>query len=250
MTKPQAATSSEEQLKILQKHFGALVMTVKQLKTSVDALNKQMEAIKTEEVKDIMKTQKVINEVIAEHTDAIKHLEIELVKEQKKTKSSKEQKKSHQEGVKDETLEKNIGTSKHIKKCRYFNRGFCKYRNRCKYFHPQDICEKYLLNQKCEVSDCAFRHPKQCKWTSTMDGCRRGLTCEYLHVTPVHEHEMYPCEGCKDVWTNLDCVKEHIVKGRKCYLCLNCDEWIQDKAKIFDEGWALLDGAGQLRTNI
>ena len=103
MTKPQADTSSEEQLKILQKHFGALVMTVKQLKTSVDALNKQMEGIKTEEVKDIMKTQKVIAEVIAEHTDAIKHLEIELVKEHKKTKLSEEQNNSHQEGVKDET---------------------------------------------------------------------------------------------------------------------------------------------------
>ena len=71
---------------------------------------------------------------------------------------------------------------------------------------------------------------KQCKWTNTTDGCRRGLTCE-----SVHEHEMCPCEGCKDVRTNLNCVKEHIVTGRKCYVCLNCDEWIRDKAKVFYE---------------
>ena len=61
MTKPQTAQSLEVQFKLLQKHFGAVVMTVKELKVSVDALEKKMEVVKTEEMEEIFKTKKVLD---------------------------------------------------------------------------------------------------------------------------------------------------------------------------------------------
>ena len=57
-------------------------------------------------------------------------------------------------------------------------------------------------------------------------------------------------EGCKDVWTEENYVVQHIINGQRCYFCLNCEEWICDKARVFDEGFTLLDEAGNLRYNI
>ena len=35
------------------------------------------------------------------------------------------------------------------KKCRYFDREFCKFTNKCRYIHPENICNSYRSNQKC-----------------------------------------------------------------------------------------------------
>ena len=69
-----------------------------------------------------------------------------------------------------------------IKKCRYYNRGYCKYKSKCRYTHPKHICKEYMASQKCEKVDCYDRHPKVCKWA---DGktCQRHDKCKYMHVT-------------------------------------------------------------------
>ena len=68
-------------------------------------------------------------------------------------------------------------------KCRYNDRGFCKSKSECGFFHSEKICEKILSNEKClEHKVCLQRHPKDCKhWMGDTRGCLRENECKYLH---------------------------------------------------------------------
>ena len=116
----------------------------------------------------------------------------------------------------------------------------------------KENCVKYLSTGKCDAKECPYRHPKECKWLNTNNGCKRASACEYLHGTLARDDEAssFKCQGCKDVWTDENCVVKNIVNSKVCYFCLNCNDWIQHKASVFDEGWTLRDEAGYLRTNI
>ena len=57
---------------------------------------------------------------------------------------------------------------KTVKKCLYWNVGYCKYSDKgCKYFHPDDNCEKSFCNDK----SCQKRHKRFCK---------HGSKCKFL----------------------------------------------------------------------
>ena len=71
---------------------------------------------------------------------------------------------------------------KEVKTCRYYNKGYCKYENKCRYFHPLKTCKNHLESQKCQVKLCKERHPKVCKWFIKEVGCKRD-NCDFLHVT-------------------------------------------------------------------
>ena len=59
------------------------------------------------------------------------------------------------------------------------NRGYCKRKSLCWYFHTTDICIIFLKDGKCSVKDCFSRHPNFCKYQKK--GCNRGSSCVYLH---------------------------------------------------------------------
>ena len=63
--------------------------------------------------------------------------------------------------------------------CKHSNRGYCKRKSLCWYFHPTDICKIFLKDGKCSVKDCFSRHPNFCKYQK--QGCNRGSSCVYLH---------------------------------------------------------------------
>ena len=68
------------------------------------------------------------------------------------------------------------------RKCRYHNRGFCKFGDQCHFQHHSSICEEYKNNGQCERQDCHSRHPKLCRhWAKKPDGCKRNEKCQYLH---------------------------------------------------------------------
>ena len=71
----------------------------------------------------------------------------------------------------------NIG--KMTKKSRYFNRGYCKYNKKCRFYHPEHICEDHQKNNKCENKECSKRHSRICKWEENKGGCRRNKECDY-----------------------------------------------------------------------
>ena len=141
--------------------------------------------------------------------------------------------------------------------------GFCKYKHKkCRFLHPENRCKDYMKNLKCDNKDCPDRHPKVCKWQKTRSGCRRGDECEYLHVTLVNDygelqaHKTYSitgdfnCVGCKSIFSDEKCVVKHVIQNIGTYFCLNCDDWIREKSRVFEQGWTLLDQYGYLRRDI
>ena len=58
--------------------------------------------------------------------------------------------------------------------CKYYNSGFCKFRNNCYYFHSEIVCTE----TSCIDKKCYKRHPKLCRYK---DICRRRQTCLYRH---------------------------------------------------------------------
>ena len=68
-------------------------------------------------------------------------------------------------------------------KCRYYNRGFCKFRERCRYYHSAIICVEFLEVGMCRKNGCPDRHPRICKfWAQNPEGCPRKDQCQYLHI--------------------------------------------------------------------
>ena len=149
----------EEEVKTLQKYLGGAIQMIKALKVSVEALEKRLDENENKEIKEIKDAQVVIEEILRENLYAIKRVDKELHSLGARKTNSKENKKEPDD-KKDEEVEK-----KPAKKCRYYNRGFCKYTNKgCRFSHPRVICKEYLETRKCESKECDARHPKNCKW--------------------------------------------------------------------------------------
>ena len=322
MAKSTKECSIEGKIETLQRHFGGIVSTVKDLKANLEALRKSFEQVQSSEVQEMVETQRVLEEIVVANSDSVKQIKSEIlqlkrnecveaykqgtmegqnvnqsedymkeiIEKQKmidKTivqnsdaikvldkeiicilddKSKKDmEKKEVDNAIKElnkKIQKKQVNTqnvandtvgdkvvNRKSKKCRYFNRGYCKYKTKCRYVHPKKICDQYLASQKCDNVDCQDRHPKLCKWKEGRDGCKRDTECDYLHVNLVNERK-YQCVSCKDVWDDGSCMVEHIIQNTGTFFCLNCDEWVRNKSKVLEEGWTLLDGFGQLRMDI
>ena len=59
-------------------------------------------------------------------------------------------------------------------KCKYYNRGYCKYKDKCTFDHFEENCKEFLSTGHCSISkSCMFRHPKNCRfWTKKSEGCK------------------------------------------------------------------------------
>ena len=242
----------EEQVKALQKQMGGMARLVKDIKSTVDNLEKKINVKDDKEIQEIVEAQQVIDAIIVANADAIKRIDKEMRDISEK---------QHVKEAKSDIIEKDSDDAVKVikrKRCRYFNRGFCKYKNKCRFVHPNKICIIYLKNQTCNEKSCIDRHPKLCKWTKSSGGCKRE-DCDYLHSfgeeTDTDTKNMdapkdFKCEGCKYTWEDKSCVVEHFVEHKKVFFCLNCDDCIQHKANVFDEGWTLFDNEGYLRQGI
>lgn len=64
-----------------------------------------------------------------------------------------------------------------VKKCSYYNSGYCKYskkENGCKKYHPTESCAQI----NCKNQGCPLRHPKKCKF---LEKCIFQKRCCYKH---------------------------------------------------------------------
>ena len=136
------------------------------------------------------------------------------------------------------------GSVKSDKICRQHNKGYCKYKRRCRFCHSKEICTEYVEIGKCSNNKCRERHPLKFKWTEEKSVCRRE-NCAYLHATTA-SNQRFKCESCLDVWEDRTGVAEHVVNHRTVFFCLNCDDWVQNKNQVFTEGWKLTDDEGFL----
>ena len=90
--------------------------------------------------------------------------------------------------TKDSQPDKNDEKSGHQKgkskrRCKYENRGYCKDKSRCNYFHPSKICHSHSKYGTCHnYADCKFRHPLGiCHTWNENDTCERGYSCRFRH---------------------------------------------------------------------
>ena len=66
------------------------------------------------------------------------------------------------------------------KSCKFFNTGFCKFVETCRFKHAKENCV-----DKCDRTICDKRHPKPCKYGIK---CKRGQSCAYRHQTTPKEN--------------------------------------------------------------
>ena len=217
------------------------------MKSHIEVLERKVEAKDKNEIEEIIKKKEDVDKSIMANKEAISNIE-------------KEMKEIAHKGFAREIIgdTNNVQTSdaqKPKRRCKYYNRGYCKYNGKCRFIHPSEICESHLAGQTCERSECSSRHPRTCKWLRTNEGCRRQ-NCEYLHSDHVQRKSVvdrackYKCEGCEHIWEEKKFVVEHSILNRRAYFCLNCDDWIVNKFAVFEAGWTLFDTEGQLRQDV
>ena len=160
-----------------------------------------------------------IEKCISANAEAIKRLDEELMKrmeiEIKEVSAKKKETKVPQDVIEEETGDK-TKVIKLRKRCRYYNRCFCKYRSKCRFAHPNKICKSYSGTGKCGQEGCIDRHPKQCKRGSSGEGCKRKQECEYLH-NDNGEKLKCKCESCKYSWQDKTWLVEHMIGNMKVF---------------------------------
>ena len=82
-------------------------------------------------------------------------------------------------------------------KCPHYNSGFCKFKQKCKFFHPIDKCER-----SCKEKTCRKRHPKLCKQGSKCSFFVAG-TCAYNHPDVTKEEKTGIESEFKELVTTL-----------------------------------------------
>ena len=108
---------------------------------------------KKDEIESILEKQKLIDKAIAANTDAICKIDEELLDMGKRTKFDKDKVAQRKEENEVKEISDKVKNKK-IKKCRYYNRGYCKYKSKCRYNHPKDVCKEYFENKNCQKHDC------------------------------------------------------------------------------------------------
>ena len=221
-------TQHEDAIKeILEKQDG-IDVTIFKNSDSIKIIDEEIKNLVSEKnQKDIAKQE--IEAAISKLNDEIKNIK-EIHKEQK-----------HTEDI------PNVGDkSKKKPRCKYYNVGYCKYKVKCKFTHPTEVCNNNV-GGKCEDQKCLKRHPKICKWLTGSSGCRRNENCEFSHVTPVSDDiQHFKCVSCKYDWNESRFVIRHEIKGMELYFCLNCDDWVKYKDRVLDHNWSLFDQDGYL----
>ena len=111
--------------------------------------------------KDFEEKYEKVCMVVSELSEVIKHLEKKIIEM--------------------EHCQEEPRKTKFRRKCKFFNSGFCKRREDCRFEHPESLCETFQGNVKCpSFRTCPHRHPKVCRdWK--VGKCFRGEICLYLH---------------------------------------------------------------------
>ena len=100
-------------------------------------------------------------------------------------------------------------------KCKFYERGFCKNREWCKFRHPSKKCKKYE-NSKCDEGiRCESRHPqKDCLFWMRGD-CLREDKCLFRHDRAKHDNKNNNVRNNKHTTNPIYANSEH---GNICLL--------------------------------
>ena len=70
--------------------------------------------------------------------------------------------------------------------CKYNQRGYCKFKNKCRLFHNNEECP----SENCEDELCDRRHPNACKFYESYGNCKFGSYCRYKHSVQNKSNEI------------------------------------------------------------
>ena len=107
------------------------------------------------------------------------------------------------------------------KRCRYWNRGFCREKSSCLFTHVKEDCESFQKEGSCYDRTCKKRHRKECRYYSK-GNCFRGNICEYKHgrnnqiketkkdKQQGSKSDCHDCEYCDYKCRNKDDMNNHM----------------------------------------
>ena len=73
----------------------------------------------------------------------------------------------------------------------FFNKfGYCKFLDKCRKRHELRICE----NGNCEIKECSYRHPKECRLWKEFRMCKFGDYCYFNHKINDDRNDAFECE--------------------------------------------------------
>jgi hypothetical protein len=223
--------------------------TLKEMRANINELQEKRIKQHDDDIMEILASKKLIEKTFASHTKVIGTIEMEIQR--------MESERGRVDNVRTDTDKKEETQDELEKfkktKCRYFDKGFCRYRNKCRYFHPQKTCEEYLRSSKCDHLNCEDRHPEACKYWKSTNKCKRNENCDFLHATFAKGDDgimAYKCVSCKNSWNDKNCVVKYSINGRETFFCLNCEDWVKIKTKVYDANWTLYDESGNLKVDV
>ena len=114
-----------------------------------------------------------------------------------------------------------------LRRCKWWNMGYCREGTRCSYNHPLLDCQQHLQG-------CSMRHRRRCKFWGTPAGCFRTEKFQYFHqiiAEKVTQNEKF--DVVKE-YTKLYNHKEIEVKERLIKKMNSCDILVRDKDFIED----------------
>ena len=100
----------------------------------------------------------------------------------------------------------------------------CKKGKKCKFNHPDNVCQIFLDTEKCEDIKCEKkRHRRECKYYTSKQGCFSKDDCQYLckkgqkeNSTQCHQYkdveeevDSFKCEHCSVQSTRMLTLKKH-----------------------------------------
>ena len=161
-----------ERLEDLELRHSEMIEAMTNMGRIIQKIEEKIPDESLKEVKEVIGSQEVIDQLLVENSDKIKLIEKELIEIEIKVNSINEYQRKTCSVIK-----KPMG-----KICRHYDRGHCKYGDKCRFTHNSEICVKYLKGEKCIQMSCSSRHPKVCKYWKKNE-CKREVKCSYLHVT-------------------------------------------------------------------
>ena len=143
----------ETSLRTMTKNFKILKENVSKLENRIKTIEEQLSKDKERDVQQY----KLLENMVISTKETLNKIEVEFVEDKREHESSKV-------------------VIKLERKCKFWNAGFCKFKEACPFQHPVEICNE----DKCEYKTCIKRHPQICKqWTK--GSCKFQDLCEFRH---------------------------------------------------------------------
>ena len=85
--------------------------------------------------------------------------------------------------IDDDSYQQNF-SNKNMFQCYHNNRGYCSFREKCRYPHYKQVCPKTV----CRERECKKRHPVTCKFRENCKFHKKAI-CAFKHVTLTNEEK-------------------------------------------------------------